>query len=445
MLIGEDVLALARQIGDLALQLGLGITRPLAPYWSRSGALERILVAYAAWLGYKKLGSQWSLIKLIFDKIFNWFKLKYFQKIDYDKAKGSMTRIMEAVRPGSFEMKMTPAKCQCMIGKQIDGKLVPHGCGFRLRDFLVLPDHVLSGCNSGGDEVYAFTHKTTGGGISLLGKEVKTIDTDLVYIKLSPADWGVIGTKTATIYRSIPDNGCFAQIVGCMGEGTVGELSDDPQIFGRTVYSGTTVPGYSGAPYMVANRIAGMHQVGSAVTNGGFSATYIWSYIKYVEGVTEEETKDWLKQQWDEGNYIDIDQGWGDVDTVRIKVSGTYHIVDRMEMNSAFGGDWRGKSRLKQRKPNGYDLDDTYPDEEMESLNRRPLVKSGDSKREVSSPGQDLSPSSRIITEFSKLSKNSKREMILRLRNYHGSMDTPQKEVEKSTPLKNMQVITEEA
>lgn len=335
-------------------------------------------------------------------------------KINYEKAKSCMVGTFEALRPNSTETKLTPAKCSVLIGKKEAGDFVPHGCGVRFQNWLVLPDHVYSGGDLDGKPIYAMGRQVSGG-VDISYKEVKTLDTDLVYIELSNQDWATIGASTATIVGDIPPAGLYAQIVGCLGKGTAGRLSHDPSCFGRIVYDSTTMPGYSGAPYMANGRIAGVHQSGSAQVNGGYSANYIWITLNHLENRKFESSEDWLLGQYQEGGDIEIDTAWGGLDDVRVRVGGRYAIVDISSMNKAFGGDWRGKSRLRARKIQSY---------ELESLNERSR-NSGDSGKVEESPVQEKSQESQLMEKLMTLSDDLQRKVLHTLSTSRQKRNTP--------------------
>lgn len=138
----------------------------------------------------------------------------------------------------------------------------------------------------------------------------------------------------------IPERGTIAIIVGPQGKGTQGKLEHDSTIFGRVIYHGTTLGGYSGAAYMVANQITGIHLNGGK-RNGGFSASYIWVTLCFLEKVKQESTEDWLNNTFATKKRFLVDTTWGDLDTQRIKINGQFAVVERSSLAKTLGADWK--------------------------------------------------------------------------------------------------------
>lgn len=325
-------------------------------------------------------------------------------------------RVMEAARSGSSEVPLTTSKAQVLIGQYKNGHLESHGCAVRMNDYLVLPDHVFSYHRRAGEtaRVYAFVNRNKDSvkPVEITSKEVCELDTDLVYIKLTHAEWSTMGVGTMTIMHDIPSNGVYAQVVGHAGLGTTGTLRHDPTCFGRVVYDASTFPGYSGAIYVVSNRIAGIHQSGSEHVNGGYSASYVWATLSHLEKMAKEEsTEDWLKEQYfDHDNWLEIDPTWYDIDTARVKVGGHYHIVEKETLDNAFGSEWKGKTRFGKKSRRQYA---DFESEEQEPLNGKGQLNSGDSTNQkavcpVSEGNQVL----QLTAGFSQLSDEQQRQVL---------------------------------
>lgn len=334
-------------------------------------------------------------------------------------------RVMESARPGSVEIPLTMAKAQVLIGQYKNGNLESHGCAVRMRDFLVLPDHVLSYYRRSGEtgKVFAFCDKGKASvkPVELTDKEVFQLDTDLVYLKLTHVEWSTMGAGTMNILHEIPPNGVYSQIVGHAGLGTTGQLRHDGTCFGRVVYEASTFPGYSGAIYVVANRIAGIHQSGSDTVNGGYSASYVWATISFLEKMQEESTEDWLREQYfDNDSWLEIDQTWHGLDTARVRVKGRYHIVMRESLDNVFGEEWKGKARVGKKARRH------YADFEASGLNVNPSLKSGDSGkvREIS-PVPEGNPVLTLTAGFMKLSDEQQREVLTTLSRSREKKRTP--------------------
>lgn len=248
----------------------------------------------------------------------------------------SRTPQMESRRVGSEEANLTAPKCQVAVGSYVGGAYVAHGAAVRMdaarQVFLIMPDHVKSHSES-------LVVRGRQGDLDLTGRDCLVIDTDLVAIQLTDNEIARVGVSRPDLYTSLPTRGQLAQIVAPHGKGTTGTLTDDPFAFGRMIYSGTTLGGYSGAGYMVGTALAGLHQYGGQI-NGGCSASYVYVTLCHKLKIKNEDTEDFLLQAYNEGREVWVDHGWYDLDTARVRVGGQYHIVQRYSMNAAFGNEW---------------------------------------------------------------------------------------------------------
>lgn len=241
---------------------------------------------------------------------------------------------LESVRSGSIESSQLKPKCQVFIGEMKAGEFHAVGSAVRMRDYLVMPGHVAAAvdemCVKGSQHWVKIERD----------REYLDLDTDLIAYKLSPKELATIGVSQGSISHSLPYTGEFVSVVGLNGKGTTGVLRHDRMVFGRVVYEGTTVAGYSGSPYVSGNRIVGIHTNGGAV-NGGYSASYIYSLICWHDKTRDEDSEDWLRKQYSKNKKnFRVDKRWGDLDEVRVEINGRYAVVARKDMAAAFGNDW---------------------------------------------------------------------------------------------------------
>lgn len=236
----------------------------------------------------------------------------------------------ESVRAGSTESKMTPAKCQFMIGDYVNGAYEAVGCGVRIGDWAVFPNHVWSDVSE--EPVF---YKNDFVSFKKDDVEVFDLDTDLMAIRLKERQWSTIGVSKPTILHF--EGSKYVSVVGVRGKGTCGTIKDDAHVFGRLIYLGTTVGGYSGAAYVSGGQLVGMHTSGGAV-NGGYSASYVLSLLNQLDRIVDEDSDDFLASAFKSGAAIRVDTTYRDVDEVRLKVRGKYHIMTRAAYNSVLGG-----------------------------------------------------------------------------------------------------------
>lgn len=335
----------------------------------------------------------------------------------YGNQLNTMTTSMESRRTGSDERDMTRPKFQCVIAQESDGKMMVLGCAIRLdSNYLVAPDHVI-----GGDENVEKFAKGTQSWVSLKGKERILLDADLSAVYLTDKELSTIGVTVAKI-GSVSDPGTFGQVVGPECRGTIGQVQNDPLCFGRLVYSGTTLGGYSGAAYTAGNQMLGLHQMGGNV-NGGYAASYVKNLLMIDLKQRYETDERTIVNQFKAGKKI----YWkisGDPSTVQLRVNGQYNLVDVETMFKAFGADWQQNPELYHRK----DLD-RYGDYESAEVSAVDSIQGeepsssclGASSSLVNSQGQvDLSVQS-LMEMYRGMSANAQK----RFRNSQGLIPRP--------------------
>nr|QYW05758.1 MAG: hypothetical protein 1 [Partitiviridae sp.] len=313
-------------------------------------------------------------------------------------AVGSTSKILESRRAGSDETDMTPYKGQCQIGVYDGSRFVVHGAALRFaHNYLVGPDHVL-----GGSKLYA---RGKQGRVPLDGKDRIPLATDLVAIQLTEVEFSTIGV--AEIRIGVSENPVYAQVVGPLGKGTTGKLSDDSTCFGRLVYEGTTLPGYSGSAYSSGPFCYGMHQCGGQV-NGGFSASFIWCLLRMYLGRRDEDTADHLMNEFRKGRGIYWSTSHTDPSEVMVRINGKYEYHSIDTMYDVFGKDWMEKPELRKR---GRDFQD-FKDVQFESSLSGEVkgLKSGGSGILENPQGTPQLNLPSLIDAYNKLSTKSRKK-----------------------------------
>lgn len=278
----------------------------------------------------------------------------------------SQVYLPESARPGSEERAMSAPKCQALVGYMQDGMFCVVGNAMRIEDWLVIPDHVK--CARNEDlELRSFDqkHRLELGEDLLASAEV--VDTDILAMELTQAQWSRIGLARARMLPALPKRGAYVSVVGAFGKGTTGTLSHH-EVFGRVRYTGSTYQGYSGGAYMAGDRIVGVHTHGGSF-NGGYSASYLLSILKYNrkvrfaggDKVQFEDSDDWFRDQYESGAEMEYDAKWQDLDEVRIRVNGRYHIVARDTVARVIGSKW-------QRRIKGGGYSGGYDDRDFEAF-----------------------------------------------------------------------------
>lgn len=347
-------------------------------------------------------------LQIIYRWVRNWF-CKPEVVIDDETKLNNREVVCESVREGSDQMALSFPKCQAYVGQMKEGKFVAHGCTVRFGNWLVMPDHVFSYAERETARTYVMGRKKESKPVEITGREFQLVDTDMGFVAMSADELSQVGISRASIGHVIPDQGSVAVIVGASGLGTQGRLNHDSEVFGRVVYGGTTVGGYSGAAYCVMNQVVGIHQCGGKI-NGGYSASYLWVTINFLKGTGEnEDTWDWLQKSYKGKKRIEVDLSWKDLDEVRVKVDGQYAIVNRKSMAKAFGANWlnevssHGRLKLRERTVQ-------YDDYEAGEVQNSTIL--GASSSSEKSQGLEGSPVLTLTSGFKKLSKTEQEVVI---------------------------------
>lgn len=244
-------------------------------------------------------------------------------------AKGDQSSVsytLESVRANSRESSMILPKCQRPVGYFDGEQFVVHGSAIRIDDVLVMPEHVYA--SSGGAQMQL----SSGRFLDLRSGSlpVTKLDTDVVMVRVSPAEMSQLGLKNPSICHELPDHGALVSICGPLLQGTTAALKPGKG-FGTVVYEGTTRPGYSGAAYMKGDVLMGMHRFGGQL-NGGNSASYLACLVRWENG-QYESSEDWLNSAFRAKKRIIIDRTWNGLDEQRISVGGKVAMVSRETYN----------------------------------------------------------------------------------------------------------------
>lgn len=180
---------------------------------------------------------------------------------------------LEAMRAGStFRVGKIPS-CQVAIKRQgvfVDSHV---GFGIRVNDFLVVPTHVLGDMQ----EIILSVEGRKNYLINVSSRIESKIVSDLTYLKVAKDVWSVLGAQQARLAREVPAVKLFASVAGLQGI-TDGMLACSSEQCLMT-YGGSTVPGMSGAAYMVGNVVHAMHTGEVSNENMGISSVLIYHEI----------------------------------------------------------------------------------------------------------------------------------------------------------------------
>lgn len=310
--------------------------------------------------------------------------------------------LLESPVAGSIESAMLPPKQQGLVSVWDGTQYTNFGCAFRLNNWIIMPQHVYDGAATMGDDpvvvrkVGAVTHMV------LTGKEPTYLDTDIIAFKCSDAECSKSGLPISSVAHEPATNTTYVQIAGMAGKGTTGNVRFDPEVFGKLLYAATTTTGYSGALYMRASKVVGIHTSGGCV-NAGYSAGYLLTLLNREDRIRPEGSEEWLQDIFRNRNEIFVHGG--DMDEISVRYRGKFAMVERTKFERTFGKEWRSKvgSDFKFGYENNYDLESG---EQQESESFPGVSKS-------SNPSGEKQPSFNqvLMGKLNKLSTKKKKEL----------------------------------
>nr|UGO57459.1 MAG: hypothetical protein 2 [Riboviria sp.] len=114
-----------------------------------------------------------------------------------------------------------------------------------------------------------------------------------------------------------------------------GLLAHKPeQASGLATYKGSTRPGFSGSPYIIGNRVVGMHVGGGSYGNYGFTASYIDMVIKTAYRPQSSELE-MIQRMLGTARVKDFEFERG-LDETRLRVGGRYVVLDNDEFDELY-------------------------------------------------------------------------------------------------------------
>lgn len=192
----------------------------------------------------------------------------------------------ESMVDGSEEVDMDMAPSQVYVAVGTDGRIEIVGSGVRVdvggRSFLVTAGH-----NVARSSVALYMVKQ-GNFYRIPTSAVESkidLAADAVAIEVRASDFSGLRVSKASL--GFQPNEAYVSVTGALGKGTNGRLQLIRGQFGRLQYSGTTMAGYSGAPYWSGKSVYGIHTNGGHA-NEGFLLSYLYQVLKLELGFRDE-------------------------------------------------------------------------------------------------------------------------------------------------------------
>lgn len=303
-----------------------------------------------SWVVWNYLVVQWRsfgapLAVILFFAIWAWVILqivKYFRSKQHKLERSCQSVLEKAKLQEFFPEKMAPGshflptagnKFQVEVHCSLDGgPFIYSGQAFRVGKNLWTAWHVVSEA----DEI-KLINPNTKQEMLLDGPTKRTslfvhVEGDIAVAPLGDK-LSTLSLASAKFAAAALDGRTAAFVEICArGQRSMGLLTPHTA-FGYAVYSGSTVAGFSGAPYVVNKVVCGMH-LGHMSVNLGYDAAYLSMIERTFEkalGITTESTEDWVYEQIgrmkSRGKKFDYSRSPYDPDEVRVRIGGRYYVV----------------------------------------------------------------------------------------------------------------------
>lgn len=236
---------------------------------------------------------------------------------------------LERAMPGSDYEGAPEPSCQAEIIGQVAGSKVLLGQGFLLNvskdveDFMfVTAQHVIG-------EITELYIKKGDRFVEITSDLFKWVEgTDMMYYPMPHRQVSAVGLKPA---RPVDLREELTTAVHAFQQRTHGVTKHAPT-FGRVIYMGSSREGFSGAPYLINNRVVGMHTGSCASGNQGYSIDYINCNILLSEKRRYEDTGDNLFRAYESGEQVEV-RYTGDPETLQARYKGKYYNIKNDEKN----------------------------------------------------------------------------------------------------------------
>nr|QZZ63304.1 hypothetical protein [Vespula vulgaris Sobemo-like virus 1] len=282
----------------------------------------------------------------------------------------------------TFEVAQNMPNFQASVLASLDG-ITYHMMGqcFWVDEGLITAAHVIDGFE------YLCIYKDDERKINVLSDRFVIGDGDYAICREATDITTKLGLSKAKLSRcAVQKNSGLSANVIALGRRSIGFLDEHPQ-FGYVTYTGSTIKGFSGAPYYFGKTIFGMH-LGSDSGNLGYDGAFLRSeikpsrVIKRTVGLDQEDSAEWLYDQFEKyGEEITYSRSPFDPDEYKVKVGGQYHIVSAEVMHDVLdarkkktrpgklkkmGGGTRNKKKNKKSK-HSYARENASEDSSSES------------------------------------------------------------------------------
>lgn len=233
--------------------------------------------------------------------------------------------MVERYIPGSEYHTIKKPSFQCEIAVRDGDSYKIIGQGFRYGNDLITAGHVVSDTESirlVSGEFYR----------DINVRNFENNHDDVAIIHVSPSDWSYLRMSTCKFAKTMVEGSPTVTISGIGNMGSIG-LLEAARVLGRVYYKGSTSPGYSGAPYHVANMVYGMH-LGASSANYGIDGNYIQALLG------RESSEDWVYEEiarlGSQGFKAKANRSPFSPNEALVKIKGRLHVVDMEEYGDLY-------------------------------------------------------------------------------------------------------------
>lgn len=226
--------------------------------------------------------------------------------------------LIENVIPPMFQVDIYTAKPG-------DNKLYFAGVGFKTASRVVTAMHVVADA-----ERVIFKQSVAKTEIEVDPKLFVETHVDLTWIELDQAQVSRLAASSAKLALSVPAKQ-WVRVISS-GRMTFGHL-EPIEAMGMLRYEGSTVRGFSGAPYHVNKLVYGVHVGAGTKQNFGFSASYLAALIRRYADPNiscQEDSAEYLLGQFRRYGMdsFDYEIAPNDPRSYTVEVGGSFHNID---------------------------------------------------------------------------------------------------------------------
>lgn len=256
----------------------------------------------------------------------------------------------EKMFPHSRMVTATAPQFQAEVFRDFgDGMVFYSGVCFRVGDRIYTAGHVVEGSGT----VY-IQYKDRR--VPLAASEWNHLEMDVAYVSASSCNKLLMPSAKVAQVVPLPQS---VKIVA-RGQSTHGILRDH-EVMGMVTYDGSTIAGFSGAPYCVGNVVLGIHTGHIKTENVGVSFSYINLIVRRSFKQIPESTEDFFDYEMQRAGK----QGFAykrdayHPDEYLVRVAGRYHMIQadvfhkissKYEANENNDMDWV-ETESKKKKP----------------------------------------------------------------------------------------------